>query len=121
MATNLETGLRGEELAADFLLKQGLTILERNWRIGHYELDLVAREDDMVVVVEVKTRTSLYAGEPEVSVNRMKQKTLIKAANAYVVHFGIDMQVRFDIVSVVIKGDEHFIHHIRDAFYPMLK
>jgi putative endonuclease len=120
MATHNETGKQGEDLAAEYLKKQGFTILERNWRIGHYELDLIAKEGDMVVVVEVKTRTSLYGGEPEVSVNRMKQRTLVKAANAYVLHFGIDLPVRFDIISIVIKGDNHIIHHIRDAFYPMM-
>lgn len=120
MATNQETGARGEDLAAEFLLKQGFTILDRNWRFRHYELDLVAQEGDVIIVVEVKTRTSLYAGEPEISVNRMKQRTLVKAANAYVVYFGIDFPVRFDIISVVIRNETHVINHIRDAFYPMM-
>lgn len=120
MAEHIETGKKGEELAAEFLTSQGIKILHRNWRIGHYELDLVAREGDTVVVTEVKTRKSLYGGEPEVSVTRMKQKTLIKAANAYVMHYGINLPVRFDIISVVIKGEQHFIHHIKDAFYPMI-
>ncbi len=120
MATHNETGKQGEEFAAEYLKKQGFNILERNWRIGHYELDLVAQEGDSIVVAEVKTRTSLYGGDPEISVNRMKQKTLIKAANAYVVRYGINLPVRFDIISILIKGEQHFIHHIRDAFYPMI-
>jgi putative endonuclease len=120
MAAHHETGARGEELAAEFLQKQGYEILDRNWRHRHYELDLVARDQETIVIVEVKTRTSLYAGEPEVSVNRQKQRTLIRAANAYVVYHGIDFPVRFDIIAIVIKGDQHFINHIEDAFYPMM-
>jgi putative endonuclease len=120
MATHLETGALGEEYAAQFLISKGYVILDRKWRIRHYELDLIAKDDDTIVIVEVKTRKSLYGGEPEVSVNRQKQRTLIRAANAYVVHHGIDMSVRFDIIAVVIKDDQHFINHIEDAFYPMM-
>lgn len=120
MAAHNETGAQGEELAAIFLHNLGYEILDRNWRYRHWELDLIAKDGDVVVVAEVKTRKSLYAGEPEVSVNRQKQRTLIRAANAYVVYHGINMPVRFDIISVVIKGETHTINHIRDAFYPMM-
>lgn len=120
MAAHNDTGAEGEQLAAEHLEKNGFEILDRNWRHRNFELDLVARENDFIVVVEVKTRKSLYGGEPEVSVNRQKQRSIIKAANAYVVYHGIDMQVRFDIIGVVIKGKTHFINHIKDAFYPMI-
>lgn len=120
MATHNDTGAEGEALAAGFLEKAGYVILERNWRYRQYELDLVARDKDTIVVVEVKTRKSLYGGEPEVSVNRQKQRTLIRGANAWVVHHGVDMPVRFDIIAIVIRGEAHTINHITDAFYPMM-
>jgi len=120
MAAHHETGVLGEALAAEHLLGMGYELLDRNWRHRQYELDLVMRFQEHVIVVEVKTRKSLYGGEPEVAVNRQKQRTLIRAANAYVVYHGIDMPVRFDIVSVVIRGEQHTIHHIADAFYAMM-
>lgn len=120
MATHNDTGMQGEELAAQFLEKNGYVILDRNWRFRHFELDLIAQKGEFIIIVEVKTRKSLYAGEPEIFVNRPKQRSIIRAANAYVVHHGIDMQVRFDIIGIVIKGDKHFINHIIDAFYPMM-
>lgn len=120
MAQHNDTGARGEKLAGEFIEKLGYVILDRNWRHRHFELDLVAKEGDVIVIVEVKTRTSLYAGEPEVSVTRMKQRSLIKAADAYVLYYGMDFPVRFDIVSIVIKGEKVVINHIMDAFYPMI-
>jgi putative endonuclease len=120
MAEHHETGVLGEELAAQFLQDLGYVLLNRNWRFRHFELDLVMKDGDQLVIAEVKTRKSLYGGDPEVSVNRQKQRTLIRAANAYVLHYGIDHPVRFDIVSVVITGKRHTINHIADAFYPMM-
>ncbi len=120
MAEHLETGAKGEDLAADFLISNGYEILDRNWRFRQYEIDLVAKDHDVIIVVEVKTRTSLYMGEPEVSVTRLKQRSLVRAANAYVVYHGINMPVRFDIISIFIKGENHIINHIVDAFYPMM-
>ncbi len=120
MATNQETGAHGEQLAEEFLSGLGYKILHKNWRFRHFELDLVMQDAKSIIVVEVKTRKSLYAGDPEVSVNRQKQRTLIKAANAYVLYYGIDFPVRFDIVAVVISGEKAIINHIKDAFYPMM-
>jgi len=120
MAEHHDTGAQGEELAAKYLQALGYGLLDRNWRFRQFELDLVMKDGDQLVVAEVKTRKSLYGGDPEVSVNRQKQRTLIRAANAYVLHYGIDLPVRFDIVSVVITGKRHTINHIIDAFYAMM-
>ncbi len=120
MAAHNDLGAMGEELASKFLMGKGYQVLDKNWRHRQYELDLVYRTGEELVVVEVKTRKSLYSGDPEVAVNRQKQRSLVRAANAYVQHYGIDLPVRFDIISVVIKGEEHFIHHIPDAFYAMM-
>lgn len=120
MGQTQKTGKRGEELAADFLTAKGYKVLEVNWRFYQYEIDIVAESGDELIIVEVKTRKSLYAGTPEVAVNKQKQRTLIRAANNYVNFNNIDLDVRFDIISVIISGEEHMVYHIEDAFYPLL-
>jgi putative endonuclease len=119
MAEHNQTGMAGEELAAAFLTEKGYDILEKNWRFGHEEIDLIAKKSDVLVIAEVKTRTSNFFGEPEQFVNRQKQKRLIKAANAYVERKNIDAEVRFDIISVIISGEKKKIHHLEDAFRPV--
>ncbi len=119
MAEHNITGKKGEEMAAIFLKENGYTILETNWRFMNLEADIIAITDKILVIVEVKTRKSNYFGEPESFVNRQKQKNLIKAANAYIERNQFDLEVRFDIVSVVLN-DSNAIKHIEDAFYPLL-
>jgi putative endonuclease len=120
MAEHNEFGKAGEEIAADFLIRKGYKILAKNWRSGKNEIDIIALVGETLVVVEVKSRHSNYAGEPEMAVTRDKQRALIRAANAYLNRNGMENEVRFDIVSVlVVKGQEN-IQHIEDAFYPTL-
>lgn len=111
-----ELGMLGEELAANYLINKGYQILERNWRSGHKEIDIIALHDTDLVIVEVKTRKSGDYGEPEIAVGRYKQRMLIWAADAYVRYKNLDVDVRFDIISVVITDGEPEIEHIEDAF-----
>ena len=117
MAEIHDIGKEGEALAADYLIDKGCTILEKNWQSNHQEIDIIARSKNQLLVVEVKSRKSMYAGEPELSVNRQKQRMLIKAANHYVMKNKIDLDVRFDIITVKFGQAEPQIHHIEDAFY----
>ena len=119
-AKNKETGQLGENLAADYLVSQGFEIIKRNWRFARYEIDIIAKEKNKLVVVEVKTRSEGYLLEPEFAVTMKKQASLIRAANAYIRYNKVNLDTRFDIVSVVISGEEHKISHIRGAFYPTL-
>jgi len=119
MAEHHQTGLDGEELASLYLTGKGYEVLEKNWRFQHAEIDILARKDDVLIIAEVKTRKSSFFGEPEEFVNRQKQKHLIKAANAYVEKNDLDVEVRFDIISVLVTGDSHRINHIQDAFHPI--
>ena len=114
-----ELGKLGEELAAEYIVKKGYQILERNWRSGHKEIDIIALQDDVLVVVEVKTRKTDDYGEPEIAVGRDKQRMLIRAADAYVRFKNLDVDVRFDIISIVITDNEPEIEHIEDAFIPL--
>lgn len=120
MAEKHELGKSGELLASGFLKQKGYTILELNWRKGPLEIDIIAKKDELLVIVEVKTRSTSYFGEPEEFVNRAKQKHLISAANKYIFEKDINNEVRFDIISILLKGEQHRIYHIEDAFYPTI-
>ena len=118
MAEHNDFGKLGEELAVDYLTGKGFEILERNWRNIHKEIDIIAKDGKFLVIVEVKTRQTDEYGEPDIAVTRKKQRMLIAAANAYITRKGLDMETRFDIISIVFKDSEPVIDHIVDAFLP---
>ncbi len=120
MAEHNDTGAKGEELAATFLQNKGYSILEKNWRFKNLEADIIAILAKTLVIAEVKTRKSNYFGEPETFVNKQKQKNLIKTANAYILRNQLDLEVRFDIISIILGNNKMEINHIEDAFYPTL-
>jgi len=115
-----ELGKQGESIASDYLVSKGFKIIETNWHAGNYELDIIAERENLIVVAEVKTRSSTVFGEPEVFVNKTKQKCIIRAANLYITNKDIDKEVRFDIITVVVKGTGTVVNHIEDAFYATL-
>ena len=123
MAEHTDLGKKGEEITMTFLKNKGYTILETNWRYGKNEIDIIAKDNSgrYLVIIEVKTRRSLYGGEPEAAVTFDKQKALIRAANAYVRVKNSTEEIRFDIVSIVVNQEGEKIKHIEDAFYPTLR
>lgn len=116
MAANKVLGFHGEEAAARFLVMRGYNIVERNWRGGLYEIDIIAKKRGVMVFVEVKTRSSEQWGFPEENVDEEKVRHILAAANAYVHINKIDMALRFDIISVVREGDVYKVRHFLDAF-----
>lgn len=118
MAEHNELGKLGEDLAVQYLTDKGYEILERNWRNIHKEIDIIAKEGDDLVIVEVKARQTDEYGEPDIAVTKRKQRMLIAAANAYITRKGLDVETRFDIISIVFKDGEPVIEHIEDAFLP---
>jgi putative endonuclease len=116
MAEHNDTGTKGEQLAATFLKNKGYSIKETNWRFKNLEADIIATIDKTLIIAEVKTRKSNYWGEPETFVNKQKQKNLIKTANEYIQRNNLDLDVRFDIVSITIGNNQMKINHIEDAF-----
>ena len=118
MAEHNDFGKLGEELAVNYLIEKGYEILERNWHNIHKEIDIIARDGKDLVVVEVKTRQNDKNGEPDLAVTRKKQRMLIAAAEAYVLKHQLDIETRFDIVSIIFKDGEPVIDHIEDAFLP---
>lgn len=122
MAEHNELGRLGEQLARDFLIAKGYQILEQNWVCGHKEIDLIAMDGKELVIVEVKTRRVTFLVEPEETVDKYKQRYLIWSAESYIERNNLDVEVRFDIVAIVVdKNNEHRIDHIENAFYPMLR
>ncbi len=120
MAQHNEIGHQGEQAAADFLEKKGYKILHRNWRYRRAELDIVAMDDKTLVFVEVKTRTDYTFSLPENAVDGKKQRLMTQAAIAYMHESGHEMAIRFDILSVILRGGIFYIDHLEDAFFPGL-
>ncbi len=120
MADHYDLGVQGEEIAAEHLMKKDYKILERNWRFGKEEIDIIAKKDDMIVFVEVKTRGSAFFGRPEEFVKRQKQRFIIRAANAYIERHNVNEEARFDVIGVILSSREKDINHIEDAFAPIL-
>jgi len=117
MAEHNELGKLGEELAVDFLQKEGYEILETNWVFQKAELDIIARKGNIVAAVEVKTRSSVEFGLPQEFIKPKKIQLLTKAMNEYVISNDFDVNVRFDVISIY-KNDKKFeIEHLIDAFY----
>lgn len=114
-------GAKGEDIAAAFLKKKGYLIVEKNWRLQHKELDIIAVDGNELVAVEVKTRTEPVLDDPTMSINRKKQRNLISAAHAYVRINRISLDVRFDIIWIRMDiSGRADIEHIQDAFIPGL-
>ena len=118
MTDKKEIGNEGEALARDHLLQQGYTILDMNWRFGHLEVDIIALKDNQLVFVEVKTRSSSAVLEPQMAVNRQKQRNIIRAANSYILRNRYALEARFDIITVVKNEKGTVVEHLPDAYGP---
>ena len=120
MAEHNLLGKAGEDAAVDYLERHDYVIRHRNWRKGHFELDIVAAKDNELVVVEVKTRSNTEFAQPEDTVDVPKIRRTVRAADTYIKLFQIDIPVRFDIITVVGEDGNFKIEHIKEAFYPPL-
>ncbi|MBR1538025.1 MAG: YraN family protein [Bacteroidales bacterium] len=114
-----ETGKRGEAIALDWLLARGFRLLDRNWRSGHKELDLVMERGERVHVVEVKTLTPPLQIRPFEKVDGQKQARLVAAARSYIARKQVDREVQFDVVSVVLGDGQPEVEYIPQAFIPI--
>ncbi|MCI5167945.1 MAG: YraN family protein [Candidatus Electrothrix sp. GM3_4] len=108
------TGRSGEDLAAQHLEQQGYTILERNYRLRIGEIDIIARDKEYLVFIEVKTRRSRRIGNPFEAVDIRKQKKIVKIASAYLQ--GKELPVRFDVVAVYLNEQDVRIEVLKNAF-----
>jgi putative endonuclease len=117
MADHNDLGKFGEELAVDFLQQNGYEILETNWVFQKAEIDIIAQKENILAVVEVKTRSSIEFGLPQDFVKPKKIQLLVKAVNEYVIANDLDVEVRFDIIAIHKDAKEFSIEHIEEAFY----
>ena len=117
MAKHNELGKEGEQLAVDFLLKNNYNIIERNYRFDKAEVDIIAQKEDILAIIEVKTRSTADFGDPQEFVKPKQIQRLVKAVDEYVVVNDLDVEVRFDIVAIVREGKDFNIEHLENAFY----
>jgi putative endonuclease len=115
--SNKDIGIYGEGLAVEFLIKNGYTILERNYRYKRYEIDIICSKSKLLIFVEVKLRTSIEYGYPEEFVKNNKIKSVKIAAMSYISKVDWQRDVRYDIIAVEVIKNEIKISHFEDAFY----
>lgn len=117
MADHNELGKKAEDLAAEYLVKNGYKILVRNFRFQKSEIDIIAEKNHLIVVVEVKARSTDIFILPQEAVTKGKMKSIVLAANHFMEEFNKNQEVRFDIISVLPdKTGKLEIEHIEDAF-----
>ena len=117
MAEHYDLGREGEKMAKDYLVKKGYIILEVNYRHLKAEVDIIARKGASLVAVEVKTRSTSDFGNPQDFVKPKQIQRLVRAVNHYVNLKDLDVEVRFDIISIIKNKLGTRIEHLEDAFY----
>ncbi|MBT8196383.1 MAG: YraN family protein [Bacteroidia bacterium] len=118
MAEHNKLGIKGEKLALQFLLENNYKVLEQNWRYKRAEVDIIAKKDNWIIIVEVKTRSTELFAEPGDSITNNKMKMLTNAAQAYILEHDLENEVRFDVIYIISSGSSTKINHIENAFYP---
>lgn len=118
MAAHNDFGKQAEQEAVNYLIELGHTIRERNYTFAHAEIDIISQQEHILHIVEVKARTSTVYGTPESFVSKQKMERLVKAANHYVEKNNLEVEVQFDIISIVKNAYVFQIDYIEDAFYP---
>lgn len=110
-------GQKGEDIAYEYLAHKGYDLIERNWRYDHKEIDIIARNNDKIIIVEVKTRSAPIQEEPRDIISLSKIRRIVSAADAYLILNEIDEETRFDVIFIKWYSDTKYeINHIEDAF-----
>ena len=117
MGKHNEFGKEGEQLAVDFLRKKGYSIRYQNYRYLKAEIDIIAQKGDLLCIVEVRSRSSDYLENIAETVNQKKIKLLVMAADHYVVDQNLDVEIRFDIITILKNKSQFELEHIESAFY----
>jgi putative endonuclease len=117
MAEHYNRGISGERLAVEHLISKGYRILAQNFRYLKAEVDIIAQKDNSLVAVEVKTRSSIAFGAPEEFLKPAQIQRIIKAVDYFVTSKDLNVEVRFDIIAIVLSTKKPQIEHIENAFY----
>jgi putative endonuclease len=119
MLTTKQIGAFGEHKACLYLERHGYQIMETNWRFKRYEIDVIATFEDLLIFIEVKTRSDNDVSKPEAAVTRTQWGNIARAAGVYMARNDYDWEVRFDIVAVTLLPNEtQAIKHFRDIYFP---
>ena len=118
MAEHNEKGNKAEDIVAAYLVENKFNILERNWRFGQKEIDIICKGEGKLIIVEVKARNSINAESPSDLLSRKKMKNIVDAAEAYIFKMNIDEEVRFDFALVIFDGKGYSLEYVKDAFIP---
>lgn len=121
MAISHDLGHTGEDSATAYLSQKGYKILQRNWKAGKHEIDIIAETADFIVFTEVKTRSEDLLVSLSDVVTPEKQRSIIFAADSYLKRYNIEKESRFDVIKIIKKGNSFDIDHIENAFYPTLR
>lgn len=116
---NLKWGQEAEQIASEYLLKEGYTIRERNWRMGKYEIDLILEKDNTIIFVEVKARRGDNIA-PVDAVDLRKQQRTVRAGDAYLRMLPMMYSYRFDIVAITGTSESYTLEHLEEAFMPQV-
>lgn len=115
---HIELGKAGESLAVEHLRSKKHQILVTNYRFGRNEVDIISLDRKEIVFTEVKTRNSTFFGCPAEAISRSKQRQIINVANQYIQKEDIDLEVRFDIIGIILNVHQKELDHIENAFIP---
>lgn len=120
MAKHLSLGRQGELLAKNYLLNEGYKIITTNFKYQKLELDIIALKNEVLVFVEVKTRSTDFFGPPDDAVGFVKEKHIAEASEAFLINNNdlVFTDVRFDIIAILINSTGQNVRHIEDAFFP---
>ena len=117
MTSPEELGKKGEEIAVAYLIKEGYKFMARNWFSDHKEVDIIAKQGDEIVIVEVKTREGDYFEEPWEAVSTRKIKNIVQVTDAWLNEKEIDLETRFDVISIIFSDDVNYeLTHFPGAF-----
>ncbi len=121
MARHNILGKLGEDAATEYLIKKGYIIRDRNWRLEHLEVDIIAEKDNKIIIVEVKT-SSINTLAAAMAVDLKKQSHLLSVANAYIKYYKLPHEVQIDVICISGDGPNNFtIEHVQDAVRPRIR
>ncbi len=117
---NYQLGVKGEQIAVEYLRNKGFKIKNKNWRFKHKEIDIIAEIDDFLVFVEVKSRSTDFFENPQDAITKSKIRFILEAAEAYIMKHDINTESRFDVIAIIQHGKTYKIEHIPDAFNSLI-
>ncbi len=117
--SNITLGRQGEKLALKFLEKKGYILRHKNWRYKKLELDIVVEKENLIVFVEVKTRSNMNNNSLDEIVSISQQKRIIHAAHNYIQEYNLDEEIRFDLVGVYLDNNSFNFKHYKEFIYPI--